>query len=248
MLSYLHDHIFTTFYCSVLERDNQQSGKEVRFNSGILIIIMFTKLLPRTNSFFGYFEQHSRLSKDVCAELDALAANPAELESRKRRIKELEHQADDITRQCIDALHNTFITPIDRSDIHRLIRRLDDIIDAVDSIAARMLMYKFDRVRPEMRQLTRILIDSVGRIDDAVHDLSHLSKKGEEIKKCCWSVYELEAQADTVLQVALVNLFETEPDPITLIKWKEIFERLERTTDRCQEVAHIISGIVIEAS
>lgn len=209
---------------------------------------MFNKLLPRTNSFFEFFEQHSRVSKEVCAELDALAANLGELESRKKRIKELEHQADDIAHRCIDALHNTFITPIDRSDIHRLIRRLDDIIDSIDSIAARMLMYKFDRVRPEMRQLTRILIDSVACIDDAVHDLSHLSKKSENIQKCCWKVYELEAQADTVLQNALVDLFDTEHDPIMLIKWKEIFERLERTTDRCQEVAHIISGIVIEAS
>lgn len=209
---------------------------------------MFSKLLPKTNSFFEYFEHHSQVSKQVCAELDALAANIGELETRKKRIKELEHEADEIARRCIDALHNTFITPIDRSDIHRLIRRLDDIIDASNAIASRMLMYHFDEVRPEMRQLTRILIDSVDRIDDAVRDLPHLSKKGDNIQKCCWSVYELEAQADDVLQTALIHLFATETDPIMLIKWKEIFERLEQTTDRCQEVAHIISGIVIEAS
>lgn len=209
---------------------------------------MFKKLLPKTNSFFEFFEQHTRVSKEVCAELDSLAANLDDLENRKKRIKELEHRADDITRRCIDALHNTFITPIDRADIHRLIRRLDDIIDAINSFAARIHMYQLAQTRPEMRQLTLILIDSVEQIDIAVHDLSQLRKKGEDIQKCCWNVYELESQADDILQAALINLFESESDPIVLIKWKEIFERLERTTDLCQEVAHIISGIVIEAS
>lgn len=209
---------------------------------------MFKKLLPKTNSFFEFFEQHTRVSKEVCAELDSLAANLDDLENRKKRIKELEHRADDIARRCIDALHNTFITPIDRADIHRLIRRLDDIIDAINSFAARIHMYQFDHTRPEMRQLTLILIESVEQIDIAVHDLSQLRKKGEEIQKCCWNVYELESRADDILQAALINLFESESDPIVLIKWKEIFERLERTTDLCQEVAHIISGIVIEAS
>ncbi len=209
---------------------------------------MFKKLLPKTNSFFEFFEQHTRVSKEVCAELDSLAANLDDLENRKKRIKELEHRADDIARRCIDALHNTFITPIDRADIHRLIRRLDDIIDAINSFAARIHMYQLAQTRPEMRQLTLILIDSVEQIDIAVHDLSQLRKKGEDIQKCCWNVYELESQADDILQAALINLFESESDPIVLIKWKEIFERLERTTDLCQEVAHIISGIVIEAS
>jgi uncharacterized protein Yka (UPF0111/DUF47 family) len=209
---------------------------------------MFKKLLPKTNSFFEFFEQHTRVSKEVCAELDSLAANLDDLENRKKRIKELEHRADDITRRCIDALHNTFITPIDRADIHRLIRRLDDIIDAINSSAARIHMYQLAQTRPEMRQLTLILIDSVEQIDIAVHDLSQLRKKGEDIQKCCWNVYELESRADDILQAALIHLFESETDPIVLIKWKEIFERLERTTDLCQEVAHIISGIVIEAS
>jgi len=209
---------------------------------------MFRKLLPKTNSFFDFFEQHSRLSKEACAELDALAASPGEPEGRVAHIKEIEHQADEIAHRCIDALHSTFITPIDRSDIHGLIRHLDDIIDSVDSIAARMLMYRMPQVRPEMRQLTQILIEAVDGIDRAVRDLPMLKKRGSDIHKYCWGVYDAESRADAVLRTALVHLFESESDPILIIKWKEIFERLERATDRCQEAAHIISGIVIEAS
>jgi predicted phosphate transport protein (TIGR00153 family) len=209
---------------------------------------MFKRLLPKTSSFFEFFEQHSWLSREVCAELDALADNQGNLESHARRIKELEHEADSITRSCIEGLHNTFITPIDRSDIHRLIRRLDDVIDSVNSIAARMVMYRITSIRPEMRQLTQILIEAVDAIDKAVKDLPLSSKKGPDIHKCCWEVYEAESRADAVLSSALVHLLDEERDPILIIKWKEIFERLERATDRCQEVAHIISGIVIEAS
>ncbi|MEW5924287.1 MAG: DUF47 family protein [Candidatus Zixiibacteriota bacterium] len=209
---------------------------------------MFRKLLPRTGSFFEYFEQHTRLSKEACAELEALAASPDNLEDRVGHIKDIEHQADDVTRQCIDALHNTFITPIDRSDIHRLIRRLDDIVDTVDSVAARMLMYRVTVIRPEMKLLITTLIESVDGINSAIRGLPELRKKGEEIQKYCWDVYDAESRADAVLNSALVHLFEEETDSINIIKWKDILERLERATDRCQEAAHIISGIVIEAS
>ncbi|PKK82922.1 MAG: DUF47 domain-containing protein [candidate division Zixibacteria bacterium HGW-Zixibacteria-1] len=209
---------------------------------------MFRKLLPKTGSFFEYFEQHSRLSKQACAELDALAANPDNLENRVGHIKDIEHQADDVTRHCIDALHSTFITPIDRSDIHRLISRLDDIIDTVDSIAARMLMYRVTTIRPEMKLLIKTLIEAVDGIDHAIKGLPVLRKKGAEIQKYCYDVYDAESRADAILNSALVHLFEDENDPIHIIKWKDILERLERATDRCQEVAQIISGIVIEAS
>jgi uncharacterized protein len=209
---------------------------------------MLRKLLPRTTSFFEFFEDHSALAKEVCAELNSLAGHPDQLEQRAAHIKEIERKADVIAHHCIDALHSTFITPFDRSDILRLIRRMDDVIDAVDSLAARMLVYKIPRVRPEMPELTKILMEAAEGIDSAIRHMPHLSKRGPEIQKCCYVVYEIESRADKLLSAALVHLFEEEKDPIQVIKWKEIFERLERATDRCQETAHIISGIVIEAS
>ena len=209
---------------------------------------MFKRWLPKTGAFFEFFEQHSHLSKEACAELHALATNPDGLESRVKRIKEIEHRADEIAHLCIDTLHNTFITPIDRSDIHRLIRRLDDIIDAVDSVAARMLMYRMTEIRPEMRDLTQTLVEAVDEIAQAIEDLPFLNKRADSIQESCWEVYEAESRGDAHLRTALVSLFDTQTDPMVVIKWKEIFEGLERATDRCQEAAHIISGIVIEAS
>jgi len=209
---------------------------------------MLRKLLPKSTSFFEFFDQHSALSKEACAGLNDLAHHPEKVVELAEHIKEIERKADDVAHRCIDALHSTFITPFDRSDILRLMRRMDDVIDAIDSLAARMLVYRVTVVRPEMLLLTQVLVESVEAIDQAVRHLPHVNKRITEIQKCCYVVYEAESRADALLSKALVHLFDEEKDPFLMIKWKEIFERLERATDQCQETAHIISGIVIEAS
>lgn len=209
---------------------------------------MLRHFLPRETSFFTFFEQHSQLSIDACREFYELSSRPDELALRVSRIKQIEHKADDVTHKCIDALHNTFITPIDRADIHRLMRRLDDIVDSVDSAASRMALYEITVFRPEFGQLTEVLVNATAHIDTAVRCLPKLSKEGDAIQKACIAVYQAENDGDELLRAALVRLFKTETDPVMIMKWKEIFERLEKATDRCQEVANIISGIVIEAS
>jgi uncharacterized protein Yka (UPF0111/DUF47 family) len=209
---------------------------------------MFKRLLPRETGFFDFFEQNSKLSIEACRELDAIALNPGELVSRVNRIKEIEHEADDVTHKCIDAIHRTFITPIDRADIHRLIRRLDDIIDSVDSAASRMMLYEMTDLRPELKQFTAALVIASTEIDGAIRNLRRLRKGGDAIEKCCIAVYEAENQGDQILRAALVRLFKEEKEPVLVIKWKEVFERLEKATDRCEEVANIVQGIVIEAS
>jgi uncharacterized protein len=209
---------------------------------------MFERLLPRETSFFDFFEQHTKLSIEACRELHAIAHNPAELVSRVSRIKEIEHEADTITHTCIDALHRTFITPIDRADIHRLMKRLDDIVDSVDSAASRMMLYDLTELRPEMIKFTAVLVKATTEIDGAIHHLRHLAKGEEAIEKSCRAVYEAENEADQILRSALLRLFQEEKEPIMVIKWKEVFERLEKATDRCEEVANIVQGVVIEAS
>ena len=209
---------------------------------------MFRHLLPKETSFFAFFVNHSKVSIQAAKELNAIATNPAELESRVTKIRELEHTADEIARTCIEALHSTFITPIDRADIHRLIRRLDDVTDSIDSAASRMLLYEMREARPELKQFTLALMNATTHIETAVSKLPKLNKDGGEIQKACLRVYEAESEADDILRNALVRLFKEEKDPLQVIKWKEVFERLERATDRCQEVANIVSGVVIEAS
>jgi uncharacterized protein len=209
---------------------------------------MFERLLPRETSFFDFFEQHTKLSIETCKELHAIAQHPTELVGRVNRIKELEHEADTITHKCIDALHRTFITPIDRSDIHRLMKRLDDIIDSVDSAASRMMLYEMTEMRPELILFTAVLIKATTEIDGAVHHLRGLGRAEDAIEKSCRAVYDAENEADQILRTALVQLFQDEKEPIMVIKWKEIFERLEKATDRCEEVANIVQGVAIEAS
>jgi hypothetical protein len=209
---------------------------------------MFKRLLPQETSFFDFFEQHSKLSVEASKELDALTAAPSQLIVCTDRIKQIERKADGVTLQCINALHRTFITPFDRADIHRLIKRLDDIVDSIDAASSRMALYELTDIRPEVGQLTRGLMRATVQIDSAVINLRHLSKRGDVIDQCCQSVYEAEKEGDQILRSALGRLFREEKDAITIVKWKEVFERLEKASDRCEEVANIIQGVVIEAS
>ncbi|MCX6826286.1 MAG: DUF47 family protein [candidate division Zixibacteria bacterium] len=209
---------------------------------------MFKRLLPKEIGFFDFFEQHSKLSISACEELSAIALNPMELIERANRIKEIEHEADNITHKCINALHRTFITPIDRADIHRLMKRLDDIIDSVDSAASRMILYEISDIRPEFRHFTEVLVKATIEINNAMHNLRNLKHGEAAIEKCCLAIYEAENEADQILRAALARLFKEEKEAIFVIKWKGIFERLERAADYCEEVANIVEGIVIEAS
>ena len=209
---------------------------------------MLKRLLPQETSFFDFFEEHSGLSVQACRVLNEIACEPGDLDSRVARIKEIEHKADKITHQCLDAVHSTFITPVDRGHIHRLMRRLDDIIDSVDSAASRMALYDLREPRPELKQFTQVLLTATTQMDGAIRSLPRLNKEGARIHEFCHAVYEAEEAGDEILRSALSRLFREERDPIVIIKWKEVFERLEKATDRCQKVANIVQGIVIEAS
>ncbi len=209
---------------------------------------MFKGLLPREAGFFDFFEQHSKLAMEACQELHAIALNPSEMKSRVARIRDIEHLADDITHKCIDALHRTFITPIDRTEIHRLIKRLDDVVDSLDSTATRMLLYELLIPRPEFMKFTEVLITATREIDGAIHHLRDMKKGEKAIEKYCRAIYEAENVGDQVLRSALAALFHDEKEAGPIIKWKDIFERMEVAIDRCEDVANIVEGIVIEAS
>ncbi|MBE7561253.1 DUF47 domain-containing protein [bacterium] len=207
---------------------------------------MFSRLLPRHAGFFDYFEQHAALTAEACRQFrDLLDAN-GDLAEAAAHIKKLEHDTDTITHTCIDALHKTFITPIDRGHIHALIKRIDDIIDSVDAAASRILLYEIAEIRSEARELAAVLVQCAGEIEGAVKGLRHLGN-ADAINRHCIAIYGFENAADAILRRALVRLFK-ETDAILVIKWKEIFERMEKATDRCEQVANIIQGIVIEAS
>ena len=208
---------------------------------------MFRKLLPQEHGYFDLFELHATLGQKACQELQAMFAEDGDMTVRAVVIKELEKEADLVTRSCMDALHRTFITPMDRTDIQTLIQRLDDVVDSVESLASRVMLYEITEVRPEARALADILVECAKETTLLMPLLRNM-KNAEAIKQHCTKIFDMENEGDLIMRNALAKLFKEERDAITLIKWKELYERLEKATDRCEAVASIVQSIVIEAS
>lgn len=207
---------------------------------------MFSRLMPREGRFFDRFNEHADQLVLGAQELRALLANVAELPERKRSIERIEHQADKITQQTMQLLHQTFITPIDRDEIHQLITRMDDILDLMEDVSQCMFLYDIAAVTDEARKLADICLVSTEKVKAAVNLLSNL-KNPEAILALCKEVDKLESDADHVMRAAMAKLFREEADVKYLFKMKEIYQLLESVTDRCQDVANIIEGIVLES-
>ncbi|MEK6606023.1 MAG: DUF47 domain-containing protein [Myxococcota bacterium] len=206
---------------------------------------MFGKLLPRETSFFDYFERHALLTVEGAKEFLSLASTGANVAAKAKRIKEIEHEADVITHHCVEALHKTFITPIERDDIYRLITRMDDIMDLVEAAAERLWLYEIREMTPDVKNLADVLVRATEEVVEAVKGLRDMKNSQAVVKKCI-DINRLENEADAILRNAVAHLFKNERDPITVIKWKEIYELLETATDRCEDVANIIEGVVLE--
>ncbi|MES1171593.1 MAG: DUF47 family protein [Bacteroidota bacterium] len=205
------------------------------------------RLLPNDKSFFEFFEQQGRKTVEGCQALLAMVNNPVDLEAKAERVKQIEHECDDITHAVVASLHKTFITPLDRNDIYRLITKMDDIMDLVEAAADRLALYDVTQMTPEAAEITRALVAGAENVLAAVSGLREL-KKPEVILQHCVEINRLENVADKLLRSALARLFREEKNPIAVIKWKEIYETLESATDRCEDVANIIEGLVLENS
>jgi uncharacterized protein len=208
---------------------------------------MFGRLLPRETSFFDFFEQHAALTVEGVKEFQNMVAEGGNISSKARRILEIEHETDVITHRCIEALHKTFITPLDRDDIHQLITRMDDIMDCVEAAADRISLYEVKEIMPEARDFAAVLLTAAERVQEAVGGLRH-KKQAAQVIKICLEINRLENEADLLFRHTLARLFKEETSAVELIKWKEIFENLEDAADVCEDVANIIEGAILEAS
>ena len=206
---------------------------------------MFGRLMPREGRFFDYFVEHAEQLVLGALELKALMANVAELPERKRSIEKIEHRADKVTQQTMQLLHQTFITPIDRDEIHQLITRQDDILDLMEDVSQCMFLYDIHAVTDEARKLADICLVSCEKVKLAVAQLSNL-KNSQSILALCKEIDQLESDADHVMRAAMAKLFREEPDVKQLFKMKEIYQLLESVTDRAQDVANIVEAIVLE--
>ena len=205
------------------------------------------QLFPREETFLPQFARAADIILEAATALDQLAADFTDVELKVARIKHLEHEGDQVAHQTFGLLSRTWITPLDREDIHALVKALDDVLDFIDAAANRLVLYKIPAPRPGLKQATEILVQSavaIRRASGLLGDLKHSAK----ILEICVEINRLENEADTLNRISIGRLFDTEKDPITLLKWKEIYEVLEEATDRCEDVANVFEQIVLKSS
>jgi predicted phosphate transport protein (TIGR00153 family) len=202
-------------------------------------------LLPREGKFFDFFNQHADLAALAAIELQALLADLTQLERRSGIIKKHEKQADQITHQTVQLLHRTFVTPLDRDEIHELITGMDDILDLMEDVATCLFLYDVKTVPLDAQKLGEICVACTVKVKEAVAKLETMDN-ADAILKICGEIDRLESEADYVFRTALAKLFREEPDVRQLIKLKEVYQLLELITDKCEDVANVIEGIVLE--
>jgi uncharacterized protein len=212
---------------------------------------MFSRLMPREGKFFDLFNAHAQQivigTKSLVSLMDAFWSARDQVPQHIRAIDEAETRADEITHEVIGLLHKTFITPLDRDEIHQLINGMDDIIDLIQDVAETVTLYDISSVTSEMRTLAVSSLSCVERVKVAVGMLSNLDN-GQAILAICREISALETEADRVMRSAMSKLFRDEPDVRQVLKLKHVYEILETITDRCDDVANTIEGIVLENS
>ena len=208
---------------------------------------MLGRLMPREGKFFDLFNAHAERIVEGSRELAAMIGTFSELDAHAQRIDAVERAADKITHETITLLHKTFITPFDRDQIHQLITAMDDILDLMQDVAESIVLYDIRQITPESRQLAEICQMCCERVGSAVGLLNNV-KDAEAILKTCREIDRLESDADRVRRSAMSKLFRDEADVKQLIKLRTIYDLLETVTDRCEDVANIIEGIVLENS
>jgi uncharacterized protein len=200
------------------------------------------RLLPKDERFYDDFVALAEEIRRGATLLEEMLAPEQPLRDKADEIKEVEHKCDFLTHEIIQRLHRTFVTPLDREDIHELARSLDDVMDAIDASATIVRLYQIERVRAESRELARIIMASADQLVKALKALER--RKG--VAEPAVEINRLENEADRVHQAAVRSLFEEERDPVTIIKWKEILDFLEDATDRCEDVANVLEGVVVK--
>ena len=203
---------------------------------------MAFRLIPREERFYDDFVALAQQIRRGAGLLEDMLVPDRPIWDKADEIKEVEHKCDFLTHEIIQRLHRTFVTPLDREDIHTLARSLDDVMDAIDASAAVIRLYQIEHVRNDARELAKLVRMSADQMVVALQALER--KKG--VAEPAVEINRLENEADRAHQAALRRLFEEERDPIAIIKWKEILDFLEDATDRCEDVANVLEGVVVK--
>ena len=200
-------------------------------------------LVPKEVRFFDLFEQQSEHIITAARLLHELVHNFADARAKAYEIKEVEHRGDSITHEIVKRLNTTFITPLDREDIHALATRLDDVLDYIEAAAERLVVYRIKEPTSACRAMADVIVNIVRATDLTIRCLRTMDPAFHEHAV---EVNRLENAADNLLRDSLAAMFEEQGDPIEVIKWKEIYETMEVVTDRCEDVANVIEGIILK--
>jgi len=203
------------------------------------------RLFPNAENFFNYVEELANKIEEGGQFFLEMTKNRDYSDVKVARLKELEHEADGITHKTYERMHKTFLTPIDREDIYALVNKMDSIMDVIEATAIRIHMYKVKKPDDEIIKQAEILFQAIKKIKGIVHGLRDM-KNSKMILDGCVEINTLENAGDVVLRTIITNLFIKEQDAIELIKWKEIFERIEEAIDVCEDVSNIVEGIVMK--
>jgi predicted phosphate transport protein (TIGR00153 family) len=203
---------------------------------------MAFRLIPREHRFYDDFQALADELKRGAHMLEEMLAPERPNWDKADAIKEVEHKCDFLTHEIIQRLHRTFVTPLDREDIHALARSLDDVMDAIDAAAARVRLYRLDSVRMGARELASIVTASTHEVRLAVEAL----EQNKGLITHAIEINRLENEADRLHQQAVSKLFDEERDPVMVMKWKETLDFLEEATDRCEDVANVLEGVMVK--
>jgi len=202
------------------------------------------RLIPRDEKFYDLFRAQAQNIHKAAQILVALFEDYRDIEKQVAEIKFVEHKGDQLTHELMMKLNKTFITPFDREDIHALSSALDDVLDLVDGAAGRLVTYKIRAVTPGALQLSKVILHGTEIIVKAISQLG----KPDNILEYCEQLKHIEEEADRIKGECVARLFEDAADPIEIIKWKEIYEVLESTTDKAEDVADVLEAVVLKGA
>lgn len=203
---------------------------------------------PKTKGgvFFEAFAEHATRSVEAATLLLEMFEHVDRKEKLALEVSEKESAGDRITHDTVKRLHETWITPLDRFDIHGLISKLDDVLDLIEAVSERLVLFEIKTVRPPALELARVLLKGCEDMHRAMTLLPQLASKGKELLDICVEINRLENEADAIYRRAIAELFRDGNDPIEVMKWRDIFDNVEEATDRCEDVANIVEGVVLE--
>ncbi len=200
-------------------------------------------LFPKEEDFFLLFRRQAALVRQSCDQLHEMMTRFDRTEERARELKETEHRADLVTHEVFERLNRTFITPLEREDIHDLASGLDDVVDAAEAIASRLVLFRIERSTPEAIRLTAILAECGRQIEQAVENLRNMNN----LMAFTIEINRLENEADALSRQAVADLFTGRHEILDVLRWKEIYGRLESAADQCEDVANAIESIVLKS-